>query len=67
MKNIGLSEKLIDKLKIVEGDEFDEKIFNLLETNALLRLKECEDKIFNFESKYGLDFEKFKKVGGKAL
>jgi hypothetical protein len=60
MKNIGLSEELIDKLKIVEGGEFDEKILNLLETNVLMKLKECEEQIFKFESKYGMDFENFK-------
>ncbi len=62
MKTISLSEELFDKLKIVEGEKLDEKINNLLETNALMRLKECEDKIFEFESKYGMDFEGFKRA-----
>jgi hypothetical protein len=62
MKTISLSEKLFDKLKNVEGKETDEKILNLLETNALMRLKECEERIFEFESKYGMDFEGFKRV-----
>ncbi|MCL4491721.1 MAG: hypothetical protein M1510_07455 [Nitrospirae bacterium] len=61
MKTISLSEKVIDKLKIIEGAEFDKKISNLLETNALMRLKECEEKLFDFEAKYGMDFEMFKK------
>ena len=50
MKIISLSEKLFDKLKIVEGKKAGEKIFNLLKTNALMRLKECEELIFKFES-----------------
>ena len=62
MKTISLSEELFDKLKIVEGKKLDEKINNLLETNALMRLKECEDEIFECESKYGMDFEGFKEV-----
>lgn len=62
MKTISLSEELLDKLKIVEGKDIDEKIFNLIETNILLRLKECEEWIFKFESKYGMDFENFKKA-----
>ncbi|MEK6656745.1 MAG: hypothetical protein AABY79_03675 [Nitrospirota bacterium] len=62
MKTISLSEELLDKLEIVEGKKLDEKINNLLETNTLMRLKECEDKIFEFESKYGMDFEGFKKA-----
>jgi hypothetical protein len=60
MRTIRLSEELLDKLETVEGKEIDEKIFNLLETNVLMRLKECEDIIFKFESKYGMDFESFK-------
>lgn len=67
MKNIGLSEELIDKLKIVEGGEFGEKILNLLETNALMKLKECEEQIFVFESKYGMEFENFKKAWEKGV
>lgn len=61
MKTINLSEKIIDKLKIIEGKEINEKIFSLLETNAIMRLKECEDLIFTFEAKYGMDFNGFKK------
>ncbi|BCB96535.1 hypothetical protein JZK55_14570 [Dissulfurispira thermophila] len=61
MKTISLSEEILDKLKIIEGKEIDEKIFNLLETNALMRLKECEERIFEFESRHGLDFEMFRK------
>ncbi len=59
--NVSIPEKLFDKLKIVEGKEIDEKILNLLETNALMRLKECENSIFEFESKHGMDFDNFKK------
>lgn len=62
MKTISLSEELLDKLKIVEGKDLDEKIFNRIETNILLRLKECEEWIFKFESKYSMDFENFKKA-----
>ena len=60
MKTISLSEKIFDKLKNIEGKETDEKILNLLVTNALLRLKECEERIFEFESRYGMDFQGFK-------
>lgn len=67
MKNIGLSEKLVDKLKFVEGEELSEKILNLLETNALMKLKECEEQIFGFESKYSMDFENFKKAWEKGV
>lgn len=60
MQSLKLSDKVFDKLKIIEGKEFDEKILNLLETNALMRLKECEEQIFSFESRHRMDFENFK-------
>jgi len=66
MKTISLSEKIFDKLTTVEGKETDEKILNLLETNALMRLKECEERIFEFESRYGMDFEGFKRAWEKG-
>lgn len=60
MKTINLSEKMYDKLKIVKGKEIDEKISHLLEANALMRLKECEEQIFRFEARYGVDYKDFK-------
>jgi hypothetical protein len=62
MKTISLSDEILDKLKIIEGEEINEKIKNLLKTNTSMRLKECEDRIFEFESKYFMDFESFKKA-----
>ncbi len=62
MVNIALSEKLVEKLKTVEGKEIDEKILNLLETNVLTRLRECEERIFEFESRYGMDWQNFRKA-----
>ncbi len=66
MKTINLSEKVYDKLEVVEGKEIDEKIFHLLETNALMRLKECEEHIFKFEAKYRMDFKGFKSAWEKG-
>lgn len=62
MGTLSLSEKLLDKLKYVDGKRFDDKILNLLETNAVMRLRECEDYIFKFESEYGMDFKNFQKL-----
>lgn len=66
MKTISLSEKVYNKLKIVEGKELGEKIFHLLETNSIMRLKECEEQIFRFEAKYGLDYSGFKTAWEKG-
>ena len=62
VRTITVSEALLDNLNIVEGDRFDEKLLRLLETNALMRLKECEERLFGFESKYGMDFDSFTKA-----
>lgn len=67
MKTITISEDLLSKLETVEGKEINEKILNLLETNVLMRLRECEDMIFKYESKYGMDFESFKNAWEQGI
>lgn len=57
---------MFEKLNVVKGGKFDGKIFNLLETNVLMRLRECEERIFGFESRYGMDFESFSKTWKKG-
>ncbi len=66
MKTINLSEEMYDKLNIVEGKEIGEKISHLLEANALMRLKECEEQIFRFEARYGMDYKGFKTAWEKG-
>ena len=60
MKTVTIPENLLEKLNVISGKAFDEKISNLLLTNAIMKLKECEDRIFELESKYGMDFDSFK-------
>ncbi len=50
---------------VVQQEIIEGKIYNLLKTNALLKLKECEEKIFEFESKYFMDIDSFKKAWEK--
>jgi hypothetical protein len=59
MGTIDLAQELVDSLSLVEGKDIDEKIAYLIETNILLRLKECDEYLFRFESKYGMEFENF--------
>ena len=59
MGTIDLAEELLDNLGHVQGKDIGEKIAYLLESNILLRLKECDDYLFRFESKYGMEFEGF--------
>lgn len=62
MKTINIAEDLLDGLDFVQGNNAQEKIFHLIVNNVLLRLKECEESLFQFESRYGMDFEIFSKA-----
>jgi len=59
MGTINIAEDLLEGLDFVQGKSIQEKIFHLVVNNVLLRLKECEENFFRFESKYGMDFESF--------
>ena len=59
MEKISIAEDLLEGLDFVQGKNVQEKIFHLIVNNVLLRLKECEESLFQFESRYGMDFESF--------
>ena len=59
MKTITLAEDLLENLDFIQGRDIQEKLSRLVENNLLLQIKECEELIFKFESKYGMDFENF--------
>lgn len=71
MKTVQLAENLLTGLELVEGKDIDEKLANLIQANILLRLKECEETLFRYESKYGMEFDSFSQawdrgeIGGK--
>jgi len=60
MEMVELSEEILEKLEQIEGKAFTEKIINLLKQRILLQLRECDEYILKYETKYGLDFEQFK-------
>jgi hypothetical protein len=62
MKTVNIAEDLLEGLDFVQGKSIQEKIFQLVVNNVLLRLKECEESLFQFESKYGMDFESFSRA-----
>lgn len=59
MEKISIAEDLLEGLDFVQGKNVQEKIFHLIVNNVLLRLKECEESLFQFESRYGMEFESF--------
>ena len=59
MKTIALADDMVENLALVPGKDVEEKISRLLENTFVLNLRECEDYLFRFESKYGMDFKSF--------
>jgi hypothetical protein len=59
MKNIALADSMMESLNLVPGKNIQEKLSRLLENSLILHLRECEDYLFKFESKYGMDFSGF--------
>ena len=62
MKTITLAEDILDNLTFVRGRDISGKIPQLIENNILFQLKECEEFLFKFESKYGMDFGIFAEI-----
>lgn len=54
-----MAEDLLAGLEFAEGKDVEEKISHLIRANILLRLKECEEALFRYESKYGMEFDTF--------
>ena len=59
MKTVTLAEDMLDRLMSVRGRDLQEKITYLIENNLLLQLRECENFLFGFESRYGMEFSTF--------
>jgi hypothetical protein len=59
MKTIALADDMVNNLALVPGKDVEEKISRLLENTFVLNLRKCEDYLFKFESKYGMDFKSF--------
>jgi len=59
MPTITLPEEIIRALDIIPGEGREEKLANLLVENIAAKLKECDARIVDFETKYGMSFEEF--------
>jgi hypothetical protein len=59
MGMVQLAEDLLASLELVEGKDIEEKVSRLIRANILLRLKECEEALFRFESKYAMEYDSF--------
>lgn len=59
MRTVQLAEDVLAGLELVEGKDIEEKLSHLIRANILLRLKECDEVLFRYESKYGMEFASF--------
>lgn len=48
-------------LEMLEGETFSQKIARLLSNELRMYLEECEREMLEFEIRYGLSYEQFKK------
>ncbi len=52
-------------MEIIRGKTYEEKIEILALDSFLFRLKECNEEILEFETKYGMSFGEFEKAWDK--
>jgi hypothetical protein len=66
MPALALSKKTFSLLNQVKGETPEKKIVSLVIGSAMLKLRECEEAIVQYESRYGMIFEQFKKSWKKG-
>ena len=64
MKTIALADDIVESLALVPGKDVEEKISRLLENTFVLNLRECEDYLFKFESKYRHGLQELRRALG---
>jgi hypothetical protein len=67
MLGITVPESIIHILEIVPGETREDKLLNLLAENIAARLRECDARIVEFETKYGMGFAEFERAWKKKL
>ena len=59
MQTINVADTIIENMVYIPGGNLDEKLSNLMVSNFRLQLRECEEAIFRYEAKYGMEFAQF--------
>lgn len=65
MQAISLDDPVVKALNLFEGLTPEERLVNSLKEGLINRLKECNNQISLFESKYGISFPQFDKLWEK--
>ena len=62
MEAILLDEKLVERLQGFSGETVEDKIIYLARETMAAKLKECNERISDYEFLYGMSFEEFNTV-----
>lgn len=62
MPAITVPERIGHILDIVPGETSEDKLLNLLAESIAVKLKECDARIVEFETKYGMSFVEFEQA-----
>ncbi len=67
MSVITLPDNVMRILDVIPGETREDKLLNLLAENISAKLKECDARIVEFETKYGMSFEDFQQAWKEKL
>lgn len=59
MRNLTLDERVVKRLSDFAGDRTEDKILYLVREVVIARLRECNERIADFEFRYGMPFNQF--------
>jgi hypothetical protein len=60
METVSLARRITRILDVFHGKDYEEKIERLTQETLSSKLRECNEEILKFETKYGMAFEDFK-------
>lgn len=67
MSAITLPDNIIDILDTIPGETREDKLLNLLAGNIAAKVRECDARIVEFETNYGMSFADFEKAWKENL
>lgn len=59
VKTVKLPDRVVEKLQEVEGKDLTEKIVTLLQQRIAAQLRDCDEQILKYETRYGMDYAQF--------
>lgn len=62
MTTLSIDERTKKILEAFSGSDYREKFGNMIKEGIKAKIKECNELIANFETKYRVEFEEFKKI-----